>query len=269
VNKPQHLPIEFVAVQAPTAFTKDTKHFSGALVGPSLRPRRRQGVPGRLTTPDHGRPHWPWRSSSSMPPKTAGGRSTSSIWSRWSVPAPRSSTARSSKGPTKQLLGRRSWRATPRRWSDRAFAPGASWRARRCGRISSSSPPSKTRSRRCTAQRAHRLASMRPGCPQIGPPLRQKLGSGRVQVEQSGEGHRPALAAGRAGFAPWPADSAEPSPGRGLPRPLHEHSTSFGSRPTRRAAWQPAAFRHAFLAEHQQACPRGRAPASWHFVASG
>ena len=42
-----------------------------------------------------------------------------------------------------------------------------------------------SRSRCCTAQRAHRPAWMRPGCPQSGQ-LRQKPGSGRVQAEQSG-----------------------------------------------------------------------------------
>ena len=45
--------------------------------------------------------------------------------------------------------------------------------------------PSRSRSRCCVVQRAHRPGWMRPGCPQSGQ-LRQKPGSGRVQAEQSG-----------------------------------------------------------------------------------
>ena len=51
----------------------------------------------------HAPPGWPWRSSSSRPPRTAGARSTPHTSSRSSAPAPPSSTASSSNDPTTHL----------------------------------------------------------------------------------------------------------------------------------------------------------------------
>jgi putative transposase len=50
--------------------------------------------------PAHARPDWPWHSSSSRPPRTAGVRSTARTWSHSCALARRSSTANSSNDPT-------------------------------------------------------------------------------------------------------------------------------------------------------------------------
>jgi len=51
--------------------------------------------------PDRGPPGWPWHSSSSNQPKTAGAWSTHRISSRWSAPERPSPTANSSNDPAR------------------------------------------------------------------------------------------------------------------------------------------------------------------------
>ena len=67
----------------------------------SSRPSPPSGTaPRSPKAPAHAPPAWRWRSSSSRPPRTAGGRSTHRTWSRSSAPAHASTTANSSNDPT-------------------------------------------------------------------------------------------------------------------------------------------------------------------------
>ena len=77
----------------------------GSTCGPRTRSRARSPLFATAARSPRGpvpaRPGWPWRSSSSRPPRIAGARSTARISWRSCAPGPRSSTASLSNDPTR------------------------------------------------------------------------------------------------------------------------------------------------------------------------